>query len=102
MNADIYHIVTLAVSLVAAIIGVYVVPLIREKTDTEKFKKWQDMARVAVNCAEMVLDTGKSKKEWAVNFLESMINKHGTVVSADQISALIEAAVMELHISEGK
>lgn len=98
---EVYDILQIVVCVFFVVFGIVVVPYIKAATDKEKLNKWKSLAQTAVNCAEMVLSGGKVKKEWAVNFLNGMINKNGTVLTLDQISALVEAAVMELKIAEG-
>lgn len=103
MNETAFRIVELAVKLLAAVLATYVVPAaarwIRQQLIQTEIGK-------AVLAAQQTLweKSGPERKEFAMKAARSALNELHISMSDDQLSTLIEAAVLELHRSypEGK
>lgn len=93
---DITNIISAAILLVVAIVSAVVIPYIRKKIGDEKFQELAKWTRVAVQAAEMIFKgtgLGEQKKAYVIQFLAD----HGYTVDTEEINAVIEAAVLDLH-----
>lgn len=105
MNEAVFKIVVALIPVFGAIITGVVVPYIKEKIGNEKLAKYAEWAAIAVQGAEMLFagqGMGATKKEYVVNFLDKMFNSKKVVITPEQIEILIESAVKEMKLSEGK
>lgn len=94
-NVDLTPIVGAVVSLVSVIITVIVIPYIKSKTTAEQQKKICAWVKIAVEAAEQIyagVGRGDEKKQYVLDWLEARNIK----VNADEINAMIEAAVLEM------
>ena len=92
---DITGIVISAASLLFAVIGAFLIPLIKTKIDMDKLEKIKAWVKIAVQAAEMIYresGMGKIKKENVLKFL----NEKGYSLDAETLDNLIESAVLEL------
>lgn len=88
-------ILTLAISLITA----YLIPYLRTKVGAERLETIRFWVGVAVDAAEMIyVGTGRGaeKKEYVTQFL----NSKGFSLDIAEVENLIEAAVLELKITE--
>ena len=86
--------------LLCAIITIYIIPLIKERIGSEKLEQCASWAKIGVEAAEMIWresGQGKLKKEYVVEFLTDIFNKKKIIITAEQLDALIESAVLELN-----
>ena len=93
------------IGIIGAILTGIIIPYVKEKIGNEKLAKYEEWAKLAVHCAEMVFvdkGMGESKKEYVVNFLNEMFNKNKVVISSEEIEVLIEAAVKAMKLDENK
>lgn len=99
MNDLTFNILKIIVSISFALITVYLIPVIKNLLASEKYKDLVDIVKVAVFAAEQTIGAGngKVKKEEVVAFVTNWMNEHGFVISQDQLSQLIEAAVFEMN-----
>ena len=99
MNETTFRVVELAVKLIAAILAAYVVPV---ATRWIKQKMTQSEVGKAVLAAQQTLwkQSGEVRKEFAMKAARAALNDLHISISDDQLSALIEAAVLELHRGE--
>lgn len=103
MNESTFRIVELAVKLLAAVLATYVVPVaarwIRQQLIQTEIGK-------AVLAAQQTLwkQSGEVRKDFAMRVARAALDDLHISMSDDQLSTLIEAAVLELHRSypEGK
>ena len=105
MNETLFKIILALIPVLGAIVTGVIVPYIKEKIGNEKLAKYEEWASIAVQGAEMIFSAqgmGESKKEYVVNFLDKMFNKTKIVITPEQIEILVESAVKEMKISEGK
>lgn len=99
MNDLTFNILKLVVSVSFALITVYLIPLIKNFIASEKYKDLVNIVKVAVLAAEQTIGAGegKMKKAEVISFVTNYMNEHGFVISEDQLSQLIEAAVFEMN-----
>lgn len=96
---DITPIVIAFVSMVFAIIGIFLIPFVKSKVGEEKFKDISKWVKIAVNAAEQIYNEsgmGEVKKEYVLEFLK----KRGITMDIDSIDALIESEVYKLNSSK--
>lgn len=96
---DITPIVIAFVSMVFAIIGIFLIPFVKNKVGEEKFKDISKWVQIAVNAAEQIYNEsgmGEVKKEYVLEFLK----KRGITMDIDSIDALIESEVYKLNSSK--
>lgn len=95
MTIDITSIVEAVLALIGAIITVFVIPLLKSKTDAAQLEKIKMWVTVAVEAAEQIYvgsGRGAEKKAYVLEFLKSK----GFNLEWDEIDAMIEAAVFNL------
>lgn len=98
MNETTFRIVELAVKLLAAVLATYVVPTaakwIRQQLIQTEIGK-------AVLAAQQTLwkQSGEVRKDFAMRVARAALDDLHISMSDDQLSTLIEAAVLELHRS---
>ena len=83
------------ITILMALITMFVVPWLKSKTTEEQFNDILKWVKIAVQAAEMIYKEsgmGKAKKA----YVESFLNDLGIVYDKKEIDALIESAVLEL------
>lgn len=100
MNDLTFNILKLVISVVAALIGVYLVPYIKNKLADERYAQLLAMVEVAVRAAEQTIGSGegKLKKKEVMDFVMNWINENGIKISETQLSQLVEAAVFNMNL----
>lgn len=95
-----FAILKIVVSVVSALVAVYLIPYIRNKTQDAKYANLVEMVNVAVMAAEQTLGAkqGKAKKAEVMEFVTMWLNDHGIKITATQLDMLVEAAVLQLKI----
>lgn len=99
MNENLFQIILSAIPVIGALITCFIIPYIRAGTDSTKLAQYKEWASLAVKAAEMLWQEtgqGKDKKSYAVRFLSSLFNARKTVITEEQLTVLIEAAVKEM------
>ena len=92
---DITNIVSAVITLIMAVITIFLIPWLKNKLDADKFEKIQAWTKVAVQAAEMIyigVGRGEEKKAYVIQYL----NEKGFKLDTATIDALIESAVHEL------
>lgn len=105
MNQILFKILLALISILGTILTGVVIPYVKEKIGNEKLSKYEEWATLAVQSAEMIFSEqgmGKTKKEYVVNFLNEMFNKNKIVITEEQLNILVESAVKEMKLNEGK
>ena len=103
MNEQLFQLILTLISIIGTILTMYIIPLIKEKTGNEKLVKYNEWAKYAVKCAEIIFKEhgmGENKKEYVINFLDNMFNKKKVVITKEQLNVLIEAAVSQMNMAE--
>ena len=92
---DYTRIIEAVITLVVAVLTTFIIPLIKEKIDADKLKKWQIYTDIAVQAAEQLFTTEqfKEKKQYVLEYLA----EKGVRLDPDTIDNLIEASVLLLH-----
>ncbi len=93
-NFDFTPIIELIITIVSAVVTIYIVPCLKEKLSLERYERLKKWVSVAVEAAEQLYGskTGQQKKEYAVSFLLSK----GIVFDVDEVTAMIESEVYKL------
>lgn len=105
MNEGLMNIILACIPVLGVIITYFIVPFIKTSVSEKKLLQYKEWAILAVKCAEMIIKEsgrGEDKKEYVMNFLNDMFNKHKTVITKDQLEILIEAAVKEMKEIESR
>lgn len=92
---DYTKIIEAIITLLFALISVFVVPYVKKKIAAEKLSEILKWVMKAVEAAEQIYKEsgmGKEKKKFVENFL----TEHGINVDIEQLDVLIESAVWEL------
>lgn len=100
MNDVMFKILLTVVSTICVVITSVIVPYIKGKVDNDKLEIYSYWSNLVVDCAEMIYKekgSGKTKKEYATTVLNSIINKNKTVLTDEQINALIESSVKAMN-----
>lgn len=101
-NIDITPIIEAVITLIAAVITVFIIPWIKSKVSASKWDNLCSYAETFVKCAEMTFKgtgLGKDKKKWVTEKLTELANKQGLKFSPEAIEAAIEAAVKAMKDS---
>ena len=99
MNEVTFNILKIVVSVVSALVAVYLIPFIKAQTADVKYQKLLDMVEVAVRAAEQTIKgsgQGAAKKEEVIKFVTDWMMEHGVTITYDQLEQLIEAAVFNM------
>lgn len=92
---DITEIVSAILTLVVALVSVFLIPMIKAKTSKSTLDKVSQLITVAVGAAEQLYSSeeGQAKKDYVLAYLETQ----GINIDAETIENLIENAVLRLH-----
>ena len=94
---DLTPIINAVIMLIAAVISVFLVPLIKQKVEAAKVNQIYGWVTIAVEAAEQIYresGMGEKKKEYVMEFL----SKKGYTLDLDSIDAMIESAVLSLKM----
>lgn len=84
------------ITLLAAIITVYVIPYIRKKFSAEDLNTILEWVRIAVEAAEQIItESGMGAKKKA--FVKDFLAEKNIIVDVDKMDLLIEAAVHNMN-----
>lgn len=93
---DITGIACAALTLLFAIIAIYLIPYIRSKYSKDQLEKACDWAKIAVNAAEQLAKSGKidpdERKDYAMNLLKEKNIK----LDVYELDDIVESFVREL------
>lgn len=96
---DLTQIIVAILTLIFSLISAFLIPYLKNKLGAEKLETVKFWVNIAVEAAEMIYvgtGRGQEKKEYVVKFL----NSKGFNLNFEEIDSLIEAAVLELKLSE--
>lgn len=103
MDDRLFQIILAVIPVLCTILTVYIIPLIKEKIGNENLVKYEYWVNIAVKAAELIwveAGHGADKKQYVIDFMNKMFNSKKTVITEEQLNALIEAAVKQLKIDE--
>ena len=94
-----FMILKIVVSVSAALISAFVIPLLKEKITDIRYKRLLDMVEVAVRAAEQTMGEGHGhiKKDEVFKFVTDWMMSHGIKITEEQLDQLIEAAVYSMN-----
>lgn len=101
-SIDITPIIEAVITLIAAVITVFIIPWIKSKVSASKWDNLCSYAETFVKCAEMTFKgtgLGKDKKKWVTEKLTELANEQGLKFSPEAIEAAIESAVKAMKDS---
>ena len=92
---DFTPLIELAITVITALISIYIVPYLKQKLSEEKLNNLSCIVSTAVKAAEQIYGskTGQQKKEYVISFLKSK----NISFDVDEIEALIESEVFKLN-----
>lgn len=103
--SDAYVKIILAIlSILSALISVYVIPYLRSKQHYNEFAMLNDFVINAVRAANQLYtpDEWKEKKQYVLNLVNNYLSQNiGLGFTEDQIDAIIEGIVREIKIVDG-
>lgn len=105
MNEIIYTAIRLVVMGTAVMVARYLVPWIQASIDHQRFDEAMTWVREAVMCAQQLLAdtaTGAERKQTVMIFLQRLLEEKGINMTDEQLNTLVEAAVKQMKISEGR
>lgn len=97
-----FRMLELVVSVAIIFGGTFVIYL---KNKSTKFANLVEWVNNAVRAAEKMFPesgSGEKKKKYVVEFITNVSKKIGITITEDQINILIESAVKDLDLLEGK
>lgn len=103
MNDITFIILKVIVSVAAALLTVFVIPLLKEKLTDARYQRLLAYVEVAVRAAEQTIKgsgQGHVKKDEVINYVTTWMLTHGIQISEDQLDQLIEAAVYVMNNSK--
>ena len=103
MDDRLFQIILAVIPVLCTILTVYIIPLIKEKIGNENLVKYEYWVNIAVKAAELIwveAGHGADKKQYVVDFMNKMFNSKKTVITEEQLNALIEASVKQMKIEE--
>jgi LL-H family phage holin len=96
---DLTQIIVAILTLVFSLISAFLIPYLKTKLGSEKLDTIKFWVNIAVEAAEMIYTgtgRGAEKKEYVVKFL----NSKGFSLNPEEIENIIEAAVLELKLTQ--
>ena len=100
MNELTFNVLKIVVSVVSALVAVYLIPFIKTKTAEAKYEKLLHIVSVAVRAAEQTIKgsgQGAVKKEEVITFVTKWMVNQGISITQEQLEQLIEAAVYSMN-----
>lgn len=106
-NIDITPIIEAVITLIAAVITVFIIPWIKSKVSTAKLQNLKEWAALGVNAAEALYKgtkLGKDKREYVEKYLKDLCEKNGYKYNDVEIRIALEDAWrnMTKEMSEDK
>ena len=104
MNDILFELLKLIVMIAVLLVMRYAIPWLRARIGAEKMTEIEKWAEKAVLMAQQVYwnKSGEERKEIVTEFLREMLIAKHISISAEQLNILIEAAVKQMKIEEGR
>ena len=99
MHEIMIDVLMIVISVLSALVSAYLIPLIKAKTNSEKYADLMDIIVVAVKAAEQTINgsgLGKVKKAEVVSFVSHWLAEKNIKISEAELDKLIECAVYAL------
>ena len=104
MDEIIYTAVRLVVMVTSVVVARYLIPWLEVNIDHQKFNEVVTWVNQAVMCAQQLMSDadGAEKKQTVMIFLQRLMEEKGIAITDEQLDTLIESAVKQMKISEGR
>lgn len=104
MNDILFELLKLIVMIAVLFVMRYAIPWLRARIGVEKMTEIEKWAEKAVLMAQQVYwnKSGEERKEIVTEFLREMLIVKNISISGEQLEILIEAAVKQMKIEEGR
>ena len=104
MNDILFALLKLIVMIAVLLVMRYAIPWLRARIGVEKMTEIEKWAEKAVLMAQQVYwnKSGEERKEIVTEFLREMLIAKNISISGEQLEILIEAAVKQMKIEEGR
>ena len=104
MNDILFELLKLIVMIAVLLAMRYAIPWLRARIGAEKIAEIEKWAKKAVLMAQQVYwnKSGEERKEIVTEFLREMLIAKNISISGEQLEILIEAAVKQMKIEEGR
>lgn len=104
MNDILFELLKLIVMIAVLLVMRYAIPWLRARIGVEKMTEIEKWAEKAVLMAQQVYwnKSGEERKEIVTEFLREMLSAKNISISGEQLEILIEAAVKQMKIEEGR
>lgn len=104
MNDILFELLKLIVMIAVLLVMRYAIPWLRARIGAEKITEIEQWAEKAVLMAQQVYwnKSGEERKEIVTEFLREMLIAKNISISGEQLEILIEAAVKQMKIEEGR
>ena len=96
---DLTQVIHAVITLILAIVSAFLIPYLKSKFSANQFDNIIMWVNIAVEAAEMIYNgtgRGEEKKKYVLAFL----NRKGFTLNMEEIENLIEAAVLELKLTQ--
>ncbi|MBP3826276.1 MAG: phage holin [Butyrivibrio sp.] len=92
------------VMIASCLIARYLIPWLKAGIDADKEARVKEIISDAVYMAQQLYwaKTGEERKEKAIEYAKKILASKGINVSAEELNTILEAAVKQLKISEGR
>lgn len=100
MNDTLFIITRIVVTVISAMVALFIMPYIARVAQNERYRTIMAMVETAVLAVEQTIresGQGKAKKAEAMRLVSEWITDRGMQIDAEQLSALVEAAVYGLN-----
>ena len=100
MNDLTFNLLKIVISVVAALIAYYLIPVLKKAVADAKYEELVKVVSIAVEAAEQTYKQsgmGKVKKEDVLNFVTKWLNDKNIKISPEQLDKLIESAVFRIN-----
>ncbi len=96
---DLTQIIVAVLTLVISVITYFLVPYLKTKVSAEQLDTIKFWVNIAVEAAEMIY-TGTGRGEEKKKYVLAFLNRKGFTLNMEEIENLIEAAVLELKLTQ--
>lgn len=96
MTIDISEILLGVLKIIVGIVGVFLIPWLKEKFGAEKLAKLVDTIDIFVAAAEQIAERDGYNGAWKKEHVKELLAKNGYKVD-ETVDEFIEAAVIRLH-----
>lgn len=104
MNFDITSIIIALIGVLSAFVTAVLVPWLKSKLNANQIDIIRQLATVAVYAAQQLYtsEEAQKKKEYAIEYVKSELEKYNITFSEDAVSTYIEGALKDIKVSDGE